>query len=94
MWTDKDTGGTTDGQFWKIVPHPGYVALNDVAIHTPNSQLDRGTRMEPDKINPIVMCVHESLVERPELGRLLWTNVESGGKYDGAIWEIDDLLVI
>jgi len=94
VWTDRGTGGTRDGQLWKAVPHPGYVALSDVAIHRSNSGLYPGVQMGPNEIDPSFMCVHESLVESTELGECLWTDSGSGGRYDGAVWAIDGSLGI
>ena len=88
VWTDQSTGGSRDGQIYKAVASHGYVALSDVATHGDNSSMKPGDVFPADKIDPKFRCVHKSLVERAECGKLMWTDKGSGGKYDGAVWDI------
>jgi len=87
-WTDKGTGGRTDGSLWQAVAPPGYVALSDVAVHISNSGISPGTTKSPNTIDPMFRCVHASLAKDAELGPCVWTDKGSGGKYDGACWSI------
>eukprot|EP00979_Chaetoceros_neogracilis_P005290 scaffold952_cov172-Chaetoceros_neogracile.AAC.1 len=88
VWTDQSTGGSRDGQIYKAVAPHGYVALSDVATHGDNSSMKPGDVFPADKIDPKFRCVHKSLVERAKCGKLMWTDKGSGGKYDGAVWDI------
>jgi hypothetical protein len=91
VWTDQSTGGSRDGQIYKAVAPHGYVALSDVATHGDNLSMKPGDVFPADKIDPKFRCVHKSLVERAELGKLMWTDKGSRGKYDGAVWDISGL---
>jgi len=87
-WTDKSTGGDTDGSFWKAIPPTGYVALSDVAVHMSNYGLKPGVTKPAHEIDSKFMCVQIGLCRRHELGSIMWTDAGSGGTYDGAIWRI------
>jgi len=84
------TGAATDGQLWKAIPPPGYVALSDVAVHGSNSGLSPGVTRPAEAVDPHFRCVHMSLVKTTLLGRKIWTDAGSGGTYDGACWSIND----
>ena len=90
VWTDKSTRGHTDGQIYKAVAPPDYVALSDVAISVKNEGKKPGDTFPPDVIDSYFRCVHKSLVVSMELGSLRWTDAGSGGKYDGALWDISE----
>lgn len=90
VWTDQGTGGKSDGSLWRASPPSGYVALSDVAIHMGNSGISPGTTKSAAAIDPSFRCVHRSLVKDAELGSLQWCDAGSGGKYDGACWNIRD----
>jgi len=87
-WTDKSTGGDTDGSFWKAIPPTGYVALSDVAVHMSNYGLKPGVTKPAHEIDSKFMCVLKRICHRHELGSIMWTDAGSGGTYDGAIWRI------
>merc|ERR1712070_1216565 len=84
------TGAARDGQLWKAIPPPDYVALSDVAVHGSNSGLSPGDTRPAEAIDPYFRCVHISLVKRTSLGRKIWSDAGSGGMYDGACWSINE----
>jgi hypothetical protein len=90
IWTDRSTGGAKDGQLWAAIPPPGYVALSDVAIHRSNAGLEPHVTRPAAEIDPDFRCVHRDLVKSTSVGRCIWTDAGSGGKYDGACWAIRD----
>merc|ERR1712072_1670055 len=77
-WTDKGTGGRTDGSLWRAVAPAGYVALSDVAVHMSNSGICPGTTESPNTIDPKFRCVHASLTIDVELFSCVWTDKGSG----------------
>jgi hypothetical protein len=90
VWTDKSTGGNTDGQIYRAVAPPDYVALSDVAIHGSNGSKKPGDTFPPDVIDSNFRCVHKSLAVSMELGSLRWSDAGSGGTFDGAVWDISE----
>eukprot|EP00979_Chaetoceros_neogracilis_P011890 scaffold3033_cov250-Chaetoceros_neogracile.AAC.3 len=91
VWTDQNTGGSRDGQIYKAVAPRGYVALSDVATHRDNSSMKPGEVFRANEIDPKFRCVHKSLVELAERDKLVWTDKGSGGRYDGAVWDVSGL---
>jgi len=90
VWTDRHTGGHTNGQIYKAVAPEGYVALSDVAIFANHNDRPPGSTFAPDVIDKDFRCVHKSLVVSVELGSLRWTDSGSGGTFNGAVWDISE----
>lgn len=88
VWCDKGTGGKRDGSLWKPIAPAGFVALSDVAVHMSNKGVKPGIVCEASEIDPDFRCVAESLLADAECGSCVWSDRGSGGKYDGALWEI------
>lgn len=88
VWTDAGTGGPKDGSLWKPIAPSGYVALSDVAIHRSNNGMAPGGTATVAEIDSSFRCVHASLVTDAELSNCVWTDAKSGGRYNGACWDI------
>ncbi|CAE7243167.1 unnamed protein product [Symbiodinium natans] len=90
VWTDDRTKGSRDGQLWRPVPPPGFVALSDMGVHMDNRGISPGTRKPAHEIDPWFRCVKDTLVAPTGRTAKLWTDAGSRGKYDGGVWMIAD----
>lgn len=79
VWDDVGNGGTHFAQVWRPIAPPGFVCLGDVVTPSAHHNIAPST--------DLIRCVHQSYVVAAPLKVRKWTDVNSGGDYDGALWD-------
>jgi hypothetical protein len=80
IWDDRGTGAKMNGSCWRPIPPDGYAALGDVVVNW-------NDKNKQPQVNQI-MCVKKSLTAPGVIGRLIWNDKGSGGKYAFAAYQI------
>jgi len=76
IWTDRGSGGDSDGSIWYPVPEDNYVAIGFVA------------QLGYDMPSPKYACLRKDLVELTDVGALIWKDKGSGAHDDVAFYKI------
>ncbi|MBK1985994.1 hypothetical protein A0J48_000250 [Sphaerospermopsis aphanizomenoides BCCUSP55] len=85
-WYDEGSGKELGYSLWNISPMPGYVALGNIARFR-KGKCDWNPP-SGDEVKGLV-CLHQSVCVKGEIGQLIWDDRESGTKKrNGSIWEI------
>jgi hypothetical protein len=81
IWTDRGSGATLDGSFWRpVCRDPAYVALGAVCV--------RG-HGKPDPARLRVALVHHSLTQPGTIGKEpVWTDRRTGARVDFSAWPV------
>ncbi|KAL2129179.1 hypothetical protein VTI74DRAFT_8107 [Chaetomium olivicolor] len=78
LWTDRGSGSSADGSFWRPVAPPGYIAVGDVA---------NAGYSKPDLDQ--VWCLRADLVaDGVYKDSAVWDDKGSGAKADASFWDI------
>ncbi|WP_047237690.1 Vps62-related protein [Chromobacterium subtsugae] len=77
IWTDKGSGGSSDGSIWLPNAPAGYVAIGSVA------QSDYSKPYIPN-----YRCIRRDLVSETSAGDLIWNDEKSGAELDVSLYAI------
>jgi hypothetical protein len=78
VWKDTGSGGDQDGAFWEPVAPAGYVAMGTVVT---------ASYTQPPLT--AVLCIHEDLMVKANIGDLIWNDKASGADKDVSLWSIE-----
>ncbi|WP_281557677.1 phosphatidylinositol-specific phospholipase C domain-containing protein [Thalassomonas sp. RHCl1] len=79
VWDDVGNGGSEFIQVWRPIAPAGYVCLGDVATPSAHQHIAPST--------DLIRCVHQSYVAQAPSIYQKWTDKDSGGTYDGSLWD-------